>query len=67
MILLLRNIKDSGWQAVKFAVRSLPRDADAGTIKETIELIANKVKEDSKIEEQTYQLKVNDFLYNLLL
>jgi hypothetical protein len=36
---------------VKFAVRTLPHDADAGTIKELVEDIANKAKEASKNEE----------------
>jgi hypothetical protein len=46
IILLLRNIGDGGWDAVKFAVRTLPIEADAGTIKELVDSIVCKAKED---------------------
>jgi len=48
---LLRNINVSGWDAVKFSVRTLPIDADAGTIKELVDSIALKSKENSNLEE----------------
>ena len=42
---------------MKFAVRTLTLDADAGTIKELVESIANKAQENYKAEEEKNQLK----------
>ena len=44
LILLLRNIRDSGYYAVKCAVRTLPLDADAGTIKEIVDSVVEYTK-----------------------
>ena len=48
MILLLKNIGESGLESVKLAARTLSLNADAGNIKELVEDIDNRAKNEEQ-------------------